>query len=209
MQNLNSDLRDPLSGSRYNTKSKESMHIDRRLSSVMMVIERIYLPLAQETGTSLSLKNKIDTEIQFPPDLFINLIQVTGNLVANAFKLTPTNGSVEVVFTLDADGDQSILNMTITYTGKSIPHDLVSAFSQGKKAAKTIEPGGEPCFAARLHHVMQIVSKEEGRIFMENGSNSETTFLLTFPIPDKFLNRRNGFYSKVKNDKMLRYGSLR
>lgn len=207
MQNLNYDLRNPLNGSVHKTKSEESMHIDRRLSSVIMVIERIYLPMAQDIGTSLSLRNQIDTEIHFSPNFFINMIQITGNLVANAFKFTPSNGSVEVVYTLDADEGQRVLNMTVTYTGESIPHDLVSAFIQGKEVAKQIEGDEEPCFAARLHHVMQIVSKEDGRIFMENENDSVTTFSLLFPNADIYLNQRNGFHSVVKNGAMLRYSS--
>lgn len=182
------------------------MYINRKLSSVIMVIERIYLPMAQDIGTSLTLRNQIDTEIHFSTNFFINLIQITGNLVANAFKFTPSSGSVEVVFSLD-DEDESLLNMNITYTGKSIPHDLVSAFSEGNVIEKPEESDEEPCFAARLHHVMQIVSMEDGRIFMENGNESETTFSLRFPIQDKYLNRRNGFYSVVNNGAMLRYGT--
>lgn len=183
------------------------MYIDRKLSSVMVVIERIYLPMAQDTGTSLSLRSQIDADLQFSPNLFINLIQVTGNLVANAFKVTPSNGSVDVLFKLDANNGHNQLNMAVTYTGRSIPHELVSAFSQGKKAAKPKETNGELCFAARLHHVMQIVSKEGGRIFMENGNESQTTFSLRFPIPDQYLNRRNGFHSKVENSAMLHHSA--
>lgn len=183
------------------------MYIDRKLSSVIMVIERIYLPMAQDIGNSLSLRNQIDTEIHFSTNFFINLIQITGNLVANAFKYRSSAGSVEVVFTLDDDEDQSVLNMTITYTGKSIPHDLVTAFSQGKKIAKPEEAEGEPCFADRLHHVMQIVSKEDGRIFMKNRDDSVTTFSLIFPIPERYLNRRNGFYSDLRNEAVLHYDS--
>ncbi|MFU8861952.1 MAG: ATP-binding protein [Cyclonatronaceae bacterium] len=183
------------------------MQIDRKLSTIIRVIERIYLPTAQGIGTSLFLKNQIDKEIHFPPGFFINLIQITGNLVANAFKFTPSNGSVEVVFTLDTDEGQNILNMAITYFGRSIPHDLVSALSQGKITPKPTVAEEQPCFAARLHHVMQIVSKEKGRIFMENENGSETTFLLTFPIPDKYLNQKNGFHPIVKKDAVLQNGS--
>ncbi|MAO64123.1 MAG: hypothetical protein CL666_03920 [Balneola sp.] len=175
------------------------MYIDRKLSSVIMVIERIYLPRARDTGTYLSLKSQIETEIHFTTDFFINLIQVTGNLVASAFKCTPSNGSVEVVYTLDTD--ESKLKMAVKYTGKSIAHDLVSAFRKGKKT-ETIKVDGEICFAARLHHVMQIILKENGRIFMENGNDSETTFSLMFPIKNKYFNQINGYPELVKTNEM-------
>lgn len=183
------------------------MHIDRTLSYVIMVIERIYLPRAQETGTFLSLRSEIATEIYFSPIFFINLIQITGNLVANAFKIIPSNGSVDVVYTLNDDEGRSKLNMTITYSGKSIPDDLVSVFSQGEKIEKPINADGEPCFATRLHHVMQIVSKENGRMFMKRENDSETTFFLAFPVPGKYLNQRTGFYPIVKTGEVFVNGS--
>lgn len=188
-------------------KLRESMHIDRKPSSVIMVIDRIYHPIARNMGISLLLRNEINTEIQFPPDSFINLIQITGNLVANALKFTSQNGLVDVVFTMVADKDQSILNMTVTNTGQSIPPDLVSAFNQGEQVAKLVDSEEEPGFGFRLDYVMQLVSKEGGRIFINSGNSSGTTFLLSFPLPEKYMIRRNSFYPIVKNSAVLYNGS--
>lgn len=164
------------------------MLIDRKLSSVIVVIEQIYHPMAQDIGTSLSLRNLIGTEIQFSPKFFINLIQITGNLVTNAFKFSPSNGKVEVVFNLEKSANQRVLLMSITYIGNSIPHDLVLAFNQGKEVSKSIEAKEGHGFANRLLHVMQIVSKENGSIYMENGNDKITTFSLRLPISDRQLN---------------------
>lgn len=183
------------------------MYIDRKPSTVMMVINRIYRPIAQNLGVSLLLRNEINTEIQFQPKFFINLIQITGNLVANAVKFTSPNGLVDVVLTMDSDEGHNTLNMTVTNTGKVVSADLVSAFNQGQPVAKLIESNGEPGFGFRLEYVIKLVSKEGGRIFINSGKDSRTTFSLSLPLQDKFMNRRNGFHSVVKNGEVFLNGS--
>ncbi len=179
------------------------MHIDRKPSSVIMIIDRIYHPIAQSMGIPLLLRNEINTEVQFSPNSFINLIQITGNMVAIALKFSPPNGLVDVVFTIGADEDHSILNMNVTNTGKSISPDLVSAFNEGEQVAKLIGSDGGYDFGFRLDYVMQLVSKEGGRIFIKNRKKSGTIFSLSFPLPEKYLNRRNGFYPILKNSAVL------
>ncbi len=186
---------------------KESMNIDRKLSSVIIEINRLYLPMAQNKGISLSLKSQINTDIALPSIFFINLIQITGNLITNAVKFTPPNGSVDVVFTLDTNENYSILNMTVTDTGKSMSPDQISAFNQGKPIARSMGTNGEQGFGIGLQHVKQMVSEENGRIFIESGNDSRTVFSLSFPLPDKNLTRYRGSYSIVKNGAVLLNGS--
>ena len=165
----------------------------------MTVIDRIYHPIAQNLGVSLLLKNKINPEIQTPPRFFVNLIQITGNLVANAVKFTPPNGFVNVVFTLNADKDHSTLNVTVTDTGKIISHHLASAINQNKQIAKLTDTHTENGFRTRLKYVMQLVAEENGRIFVESGKDSGTIFSLSLPLPKIYKNRKNGSHSIVKN----------
>lgn len=179
------------------------MHIDRKPSSVIIIIDRIYHPIAQSMGIPLLLRNEINTEVQFSPNSFINLIQITGNMVAIALKFSSQNGLVDVVFTIGADEGHSILNMTVTNTGKSISPDLLSAFNEGEQVAKLIGSDGGYDFGFRLDYVMQLVSKEGGRIFIKNRKKSGTIFSLSFPLPAKYLNRRNGFYPILKNSAVL------
>lgn len=186
---------------------KENMHIDRKPSSVIMVIDRIYRPIAHNMGILLLLRNEINTEIQLPLNSFINLIQITENLVANALKFNSKNGLVDVVFSIGADVDHSILKMAVTNTGKSISPHLVSAFNEGEQVAKLIGSEGEHSFGFRLDYVIQLASKEGGRIFVKNRKGSGTIFSLSFPLPDNYLNRRNVLYPIIKNSAVLLNGS--
>lgn len=206
-QSLLNLINDTLMGWDSNNCENESMNIERNLSSVLIEIDRLYLPMAQNKGISLSLRSQINTDIQLQSIFFNNLIQITGNLVENAVKFTPPNGSVDVVFTLDANDNYSILNMNVTNIGKSVSPDQVSAFNQGKPVAKSMGTNGEQGYGIGLQHVKEMVSEENGRIFMECGKDSKTEFSLSFPLPDKNMNRYNGSYSIVKNGAVLLNGN--
>lgn len=186
---------------------KESVNINRNLSSVITEINRLYLLMAQNKGISLSLRSQIDTEIQLSPNFFIKLIQITGNLVANAVKFTPSNGSVDVVFNLDVVDNHSILNMTVADTGKSMSPDQISAFNQGKPVPRSMGTNGEQGLGIGLQHVIQMVSEYAGRILVKSEKGLGTEFSLSFPLPDKYLNRKNGLHSIVKNGTVLHNGS--
>jgi signal transduction histidine kinase len=186
---------------------RENMHMDRKPSTVMMIIDRIYHPIAQNLGVSLLLRNEINTEIQFPSNFFINLIQITGNLVANAIKYSSPNGFVDVVFNMDADEDHSSLKMTVTDTRKIISPDLVSAFNQSKQVATLIGADVEDSFGTRLEYVMQLISEEGGRIFVKSGKDSGTIFSLSFPLRDNYMIRMNGSHPVINNGVVLLNGS--
>jgi len=186
----------------------ENIKIDRVLSSVIFETNRLYLPMAQNKGISLSLSTQIDTEVQFPPNLYISLIQITGNLIANAIKFTPSNGSVYVVFNLDADENQSIiLNMTVADTGKSMSPDQVSAFKQNKPVARSMGTNGEQGFGIGLQHVIQMVSEVDGRILVKSEKGLGSIFSLSFPLSDENLTRKDTSHFIVKNGEVILNGS--
>lgn len=183
------------------------MYIDRKPSTIMTVIDRIHHPIAHNLGVSLLLRNKINPEIQFPPRFFVNLIQITGNLVANAVKFTSPNGFVDVVFSINTDEDHITLNVTVTDTGKIISADLVTAINQGKQVTKLTEADAGDGFGTRLEYVMKLVSEEHGRIFVESCKDFGTIFSLSFLLPNIYKNRRNGSHSFVKNGSVLLNGT--
>lgn len=156
---------------------------DRLLTSAMMEINRLYLPKAQQKGISLSLRTQINTKVQLLPKFFKNLIQITGYLVDNAIIFTPPKGLVDVVFTLDDDNDESILNMTVTDSGISMSPDQVSAFNQGKPIARPVGSNGKESIGNGLQHVKKMVSDNHGHIIVMSEKGKGTLFSVTFPLP--------------------------
>lgn len=185
----------------------ESKDIGRILSSVILEINRLYLPMAQNKDVSLSLRSELDKELQLPSNYFVNLIQVIGNLVANAIKFTPSNGSVDTVFTLDTDEEVRNLNITVVDTGKGMSPDQVSAFNQGKPVARSMGTNGEEGFGIGLQHVIQLVSEDDGHIFAKSEKGSGTTFSLSFPLPDKKLSGKEAFNTIIENGFKLLNGN--
>lgn len=175
--------------------------------SIIKEIHRVYLPMARSKDISLSLRSQTDKEIQLTPKFFENLMQITGNLVANAVKFTPPKGSVDVVFRLDVEKNQNKLNVTVTDTGKGMSTDQVSAFNQGKPVKRTNGTNGERGFGIGLLLVLQIVSEYAGSIKLKRKKEVGTEFSLSFPLTDKFLNQTNGTHSLFKNIALERNGT--
>jgi len=177
----------------------ENMNVDRLLTSAIMDINNLYLPMAQNKSVALSLSAQIDTEILLPPNFYISLIQITGNLVANAIKFTPSNGFVDVVFNLDTDESQNILNIIVSDTGTGMTSEQVSAFNNGKPIDKSTGTNGEKGFGIGLQHIINTVSELKGHGFVKNGKKSGTTFSLSIPLPYQISPLKNTTHFIVEN----------
>lgn len=200
-------LLDLINGTLEEQDIHDSMNIDRVLSSVITEINRLYLPMAHNKGISLTMNTQIDKEIQLPPNFFINLIQIIGNLIGNAIKFTPAKGSVDVVFTLDVAENPSTLNMTVTDTGKSMSAGQVSAFNKAKPVARSIGTNGEQSYGIGLQHVIKMVSEGDGRILVKSDNGSGSKFSLSFPLSENNLTLKNVSHSTIKNDTVFVNGS--
>lgn len=185
----------------------ENEHTDRELSSAMMEINRLYHPMAQTKELSLSLRTYINTEIQLSPDFHINLIQIIGNLVSNAIKFTPYEGTVDVVFTLDDEEGQTMLSITVADSGKSMSPDQVSAFNQGKQVSRSEGTNGEMSFGIGLLHVKKMVAEQRGQIVVQSKKGVGTTFSLSIPLPLKNLSKINTSSFTLQDGSVLLNGS--
>lgn len=180
---------------------------DQTLSSTIMEINRLYLPMAQNKEISLSLKTLIDFEIKLSHDFHIALLQITGNLVANAVKFTPSKGSVYVVFSLSNEEDRTMFNVTVTDNGKGMKPGQVSAFNQGKPVARSIGTKGEESFGIGLQHVKKMVSDDNGHIVVKSTEGLGTIFSLSFPLSDKTLTDITTSFFTVRNGEIRFNGS--
>lgn len=199
--NENFSIRDELQS------EKKSTNIDRSLTSAMKEIHRLYLPMAKNKAINLMLSNRIETEIELQSNLFLNLIQITGNLIANAVKFTPTGGTVKVDFTLGAEDDRSMLHMSVSDTGKSMSADQVSAFNEGKPVARSLGTDREEGSGIGLQHVKQMVFEVNGRIAVKSKKGSGTTFPLSFPLPGVNLHKKGAFHFATKIKSLFLNGS--
>jgi signal transduction histidine kinase len=188
----------PLEGDTYKSLNR-TMNFDRTLFSAIVEINRLYLPLALNKGVSLSLSNQTDAEIMLSPNFFNNLIQIIGNLVANAIKFTSPGGSVDVVFTMVDEKGRTVLNVTVSDTGKGMSPIQISAFNRGKPVTRSVGTNGEESFGIGLQHVKKMVSEFDGHIVLKSEIGTGTIFSLTFPLSDHNITRESTALSAATN----------
>lgn len=102
---------------------------------------------------------------------------MTTNLLLNAIKYTPEDGSIKVC---TEDDGESVL-VEISDTGIGIPpEELPKIFDEFYRAtnAKKIEKDGT---GLGLSIAKQIVVRHGGRIWAESNKNAGTTFRFTLP----------------------------
>jgi K+-sensing histidine kinase KdpD len=121
--------------------------------------------------------------------------------------LTPTKGSVSVVFTLDRDESPSMLNITVTDTGKSMSVGQVSAFNLGKPVRRSKGTNGEQSYGLGLQHVIQMVSEDDGHILVKSGIGSGSKFSLSFPLSENNLTLNYVAHSVIMNGTVSVIGS--
>ncbi len=165
-------------------KNNEKLLKSKTLSNLLEKIEAIYNPLAQNKYVTLSLKNQMDREIRVPYNFSVKLLRIIGNLVSNAIKFSPINGSVEVIFSGTSKRQQTFLNITVKNTGESLSSEQVTSFNNGNPVARSNGHSGEKSFGLGLQHVYQMVSEEGGSISIEAGKSSgTTTFSIILSLP--------------------------
>ncbi|HVS31746.1 MAG TPA: PAS domain S-box protein [Thermoanaerobaculia bacterium] len=102
------------------------------------------------------------------------ILQVFGNLIANAMKFTPERGSIFVRATSDIDG----VMFSVADTGPGIPEaDLKNLFRPYWQAKKTAHMGA----GLGLAIVRGIVEAHGGRVWATNERGSGAVFTFTIP----------------------------
>jgi len=153
------------------------------LSCIPEKIEALYYPLTLDKKLSLSFTYQIDREILIPGDSAIKLLRIIGNLVSNAIKFSPENGSITVVFSEIRKKNRTMLNITVEDTGKSMSSGQISSFNNGKPVARTIINGDENSYGTGLQHVHEMITEEGGSVTLESEIGSGTKFSISLPLP--------------------------
>ena len=104
--------------------------------------------------------------------------QVLVNLIGNALKFTPRGGSVEVTLTPSPRGARIAVSDTgIGIDAKELPH-IFERFYRGSRASEARSSGS----GLGLAIVRSIVDMHRGRILVESGIGSGSTFTVTLPL---------------------------
>lgn len=158
------------------TQSKEVSTSDFSLETFKQKLERLYLPQAKNKDihyTVSLMPNSIDKP--FPKN---KLLQITANLITNAIKFTPINGSVNVVLGLFNNGPQQTLTIKVSDTGVGLDEEAIKHILSGNKHSSD-GTDGEIGFGFGLALVKRLVNDLQGTMDIQSMPNQGTTFTIT------------------------------
>jgi len=135
---------------------------------------------------------KVATTVEQLPAWFDNdkIDKIIFNLLSNAFKYTPTGGSVEVF--IDSENDEmqrKVAKITVSDTGVGIPEDMLPRIFDrfvSYKPNREVESNG-----IGLSLVKDLLNIHLGSIKVDSKPNKGSTFIFTFPInKESYLNNQ-------------------
>ncbi len=139
----------------------------------------------------LAVQKRIDYRVTRRPGLPVEVVwdaerinEVTGNLLSNAFKFTPTGGRVELI----AAPSGTTVRIEVRDTGAGIPSEQLPKIFQKFYQADNQLSASHKGTGLGLAIAKEIVEAHQGEITCQSAVNTGTTFAITLPIA--VLNRR-------------------
>lgn len=159
--------------------SKKLSENEVNLSVFKSKLEDLYCSQAKNKGINLQIQlNEGNALFPFPKN---KLLQITGNLISNAIKFTPENGTVEVGLSLLDQEQQYLLDLMISDTGAGISEDALKHFEDGSNST-TEGTSGEKGYGFGLELVRHLVKGLGGTIEIYNRPRSGACFNVKIPF---------------------------
>lgn len=163
------------------TEEQEAVQVgafEFNLSVFKDKLVQLYLPQAQSKSVIFNVRiNEFRQSIPFAKN---KLLQIAGNLISNAIKFTPVNGSVEVELDLQAGEDRNILSITVTDTGLGMGPEIMERIQKGE-ASSTQGTSGEVGFGFGLSLVQHLIGSLDGTLEISSTPGAGTVFKVLLP----------------------------
>lgn len=132
---------------------------------------------AIEKSISLNFTgNKKPIIMDFDPDMFS---QILSNLLGNAIKFTPENGTVEIKMNLDEQ--EELFTLQVTDSGKGIPEDKIQyVFDRFYQVENHAASGGGTGLGLAL--AKELTMLMNGNITVESQPGKGSTFTVQIPV---------------------------
>ncbi len=152
---------------------------DLNLEAFQAKLQKLYLPQAKNKALDFTVSiNPRNKEVPFPKN---KLLQIVGNLIANAIKFTPAGGTVEVFLTLAVAENQKSLYIRVRDTGIGLPAQYIEAIFEGE-ALSTSGTQGERGFGLGLPLVKLLVDSLKGTLDIQSTAGEGTVFTIQLPM---------------------------
>ncbi len=141
-------------------------------------LEKLYGPQAKHKNIRFQVHTSPLTEnINFSKN---KLLQITGNLISNSMKFTPSGGEVVVDLRLLIDQAKPALHISVGDTGVGITTENIQSILTGT-ASSTDGTGGEQGFGFGLALVKHLVDSLGGQISITSEPGIGTNFEINLP----------------------------
>ncbi|WP_138431289.1 GAF domain-containing sensor histidine kinase [Fodinibius saliphilus] len=139
-------------------------------------IERLYKPQAKKKNISLQFNYEVGEEAEIGHQTFTKLIQIVGNLVANAIKFSNGGGTVTVCF---QKSPEACLEITVTDDGIGMNVKQIKAFNSGDLVKQSEGTEGEASFGVGLQHVRTMIEELGGKISVSSEEGEGSCFTIS------------------------------
>ncbi|SEO04105.1 GAF domain-containing sensor histidine kinase [Mucilaginibacter sp. OK283] len=141
-------------------------------------LEKLYVPQAMNKHITFTVNTSSASEtIPFSKN---KLLQITGNLISNAIKFTPNNGTVTVDLDLIEKRNENVLQIKVTDSGVGLDADGIANILQGN-ATSTNGTGGENGYGFGLALVKHLVESLKGTFNIFSVPGQGATFEVKLP----------------------------
>ena len=163
-----------------NTKKEEASGNAFNLSIFKDKLVQLYTPQAIHKQIDFSvLINSGSETITFPRN---KLLQITGNLISNAMKITPKNGKIRVGLELVSGKMENALVITITDSGVGLDEKSIKDILGGTSNS-TQGTGGEPGYGFGMALVKHLVDGMKGTMQIHSKPGEGARFEIQLPQP--------------------------
>ena len=138
----------------------------------------LYIP--QATYKGINLKVDINEQTKHVDFERYKVLQIIGNLISNAIKFTPSNGTIQVSLDMVVNAHQNCLDFTVTDSGIGIEQHRLDQLLSGK-AGSTVGTGEEKGYGFGLPLVKHLVDKLGGSLSIHSMMGQGTTFKVSLP----------------------------
>lgn len=155
--------------------------VERKLLSVNKLFDSVV-----EEHSLVASEKTINFKINYPPGslkLYSDVVvlkEVLGNLISNAIKYTPSNGTITLGGKIPKKGNQLVIS--VTDTGVGIPIEShANIFSKFYRAENVVrqETSG---IGLGLYLVKGLMDELNGKVWFKSAEDKGTTFYLSLPL---------------------------